>query len=45
MKNQTILLTGANRGIGRALLERLAAENRVIALVPVQPPRTRLLTG
>ncbi|OZG74187.1 hypothetical protein BTA51_03990 [Hahella sp. CCB-MM4] len=32
MKGHVILLTGANRGIGRALLEQLVADNQVIAL-------------
>ncbi len=32
MKGHVILLTGTNRGIGRALLEQLVADNQVIAL-------------
>ncbi|MDX1344209.1 MAG: SDR family NAD(P)-dependent oxidoreductase, partial [Reinekea sp.] len=32
MKNQTIVITGATRGIGQALAAQLAQHNRVIAV-------------
>ena len=32
MKGETILITGGSRGIGASIVERLAADNRVISL-------------
>jgi len=32
MKNETILITGATQGIGKALCRKLAKNNHVIAL-------------